>query len=148
MAQPAIYNSEKAEKFLKILSTTPRGLHNICKELKLGPVTIYDWIDADHDDFANKYARAREMQADLLADEIIGIADDGTNDTKIIYDRSGNQQEVENTEWTRRSQLRVDARKWVAAKLKPKRYGDKLDVESRVHIEQPLFPDEKNNSDK
>ena len=40
--------------------------------------------------------------------------------------------EVENKEWTNRSKLRVDARKWVASKLKPKKYGDKLDVDANV----------------
>jgi hypothetical protein len=37
---------------------------------------------------------------------------------------------VENKEWTNRSRLRIDARKWVASKLKPKVYGDKTDITS------------------
>jgi len=39
---------------------------------------------------------------------------------------------VENTEWTNRSKLRVEARKWVAAKLKPKKYGDKVETETKI----------------
>ena len=72
------------------------------------------------DGFCQRYARAREDQADYLADQILDIADDGGADliegtTKV------------NWENVQRSKLRVDARKWVAAKLKPKRYGDRVE---------------------
>ncbi len=70
------------------------------------------------------YVRAREDQADTLADEIVAIADDGSNDT---YEKDGVV--LTNQDVVARSRLRVDARKWVAAKLKPKKYGDKVDVE-------------------
>lgn len=88
--------------------------------------TVHKWVK-DIPEFANNYARAREDQADFLAEEILEIADDGNNDTKRI--KKGKEFiEVENTEWTNRSKLRVDARKWIASKLKPKKYGDKVDV--------------------
>lgn len=133
MAQPAKYNKEAAEKVLFYISTTSRGLLSICNELKISKSSVFDWIkEVDQtktDDFANRYARAREEQADLLADEIIAIADDGNKDTKIIIGKNGELIEVENTEWTKRSQLRIDARKWIASKLKPKKYGDKIQTE-------------------
>lgn len=87
--------------------------------------TIFKWL-AKNEDFAEQYARAREAQADTLADEIIDIADDTTFDTHKGKDGD----EIPNTEWISRSKLRVDARKWVASKLKPKKYGDKLDLTS------------------
>ncbi len=75
-----------------------------------GATTIYDWIDADETGLsAERYARARERQADFGADEIREIADDQSLDPN-----------------SRR--IMVDARKWIAAKLKPRVYGDKLDV--------------------
>jgi hypothetical protein len=67
------------------------------------------------------------MQAELLTDETIDIADDTTGDTEIIF-KDGKQVKVENKEWVNRSRLRIDARKWLAAKLHPKKYGDKVDV--------------------
>lgn len=73
--------------------------------------TIFKWL-ASNEEFAEQYARAKEAQADAMADEIVDIAD-GDNGADPQRDR-----------------LRVDARKWVAAKLKPKKYGDKLDVTS------------------
>jgi hypothetical protein len=89
-----------------------------------GAVAVFDWI---HDDavFAKQYARARELQAELYADEIVAISDDGSNDTYI--DDEGKTHV--DTDVIARSKLRVDARKWVASKLLPKKYGDKAAVE-------------------
>jgi hypothetical protein len=73
--------------------------------------------------FLDHYARAREVQADSLADDIISIADDSQYDT-ITEDGKT----VTNIEHIQRDRLRVDARKWLAGKLRPKKYGDKLEV--------------------
>ena len=59
---------------------------------------------------------------------MLTIADHSDKDTVIIYDKQGNPVPVEDKEWTNRSRLRVDTRKWIASKLKPKKYGDKIDV--------------------
>ncbi len=81
------------------------------------------WLfDGEHEDFMDQYARAREAQAEVRADEIVDIADDESGD--FTTDEDGKR--VVNHEHIQRSRLRVDARKWVASKLLPKRYGDKL----------------------
>jgi len=67
--------------------------------------------------------RARERQADVLAGQILEISDDGTND--YVQTEDG---EVPNHEHIQRSRLRVDSRKWLASKLAPKKYGDKIDA--------------------
>lgn len=59
-----------------------------------------------------------------MADEIIDIADDGERD--YIKDAEGH--ETVNYDHISRARLRVDARKWIASKLKPKKYGDKQSV--------------------
>ncbi len=85
--------------------------------------TVMRWLfDGDHDDFWQQYARAREAQAEVWADEIVSIADEATGDTTT--DKDG--KETVNHEHIQRSRLRVDTRKWIAAKLLPKRYGDKM----------------------
>ena len=84
--------------------------------------TVFRWL-ADDEIWRDQYAHAREAQADTLADEILDIADDGSND--YLGD-----DEKYNGDAVQRSKLRVDARKWIAAKLKPKKYGDKIDVTS------------------
>lgn len=67
--------------------------------------------------------RAREAQADLLAEQILQIADDGTNDTQT--DDEGRVRVDQDV--IARSRLRVDARKWLASKMAPKKYGDKIE---------------------
>lgn len=91
--------------------------------------TVFLWLTQD-DAFAEQYARAREAQADALFDDILTIADDGRNDWMERKNADG--QDIgwqENGEALRRSQLRIDARKWMAGKLKPKKYGDRIQTE-------------------
>ena len=74
-------------------------------------LALLDWIQADPERAA-RYARAREERADILADEITEIADAPAETAVEVA----------------RSRLRVEARKWVAARLKPRAYGDRLAV--------------------
>lgn len=124
MARPSKYTPEIADKICEIISTSSKGLKAICKDLNVSAVTVYHWLK-NNDVFLNTYTRARESQADLLADEIIEIADDTSNDTTV----NENGKEIANSEWINRSRLRVEARKWIASKLKPKKYADKIDIE-------------------
>ncbi len=71
--------------------------------------TIRLWLESDDGELVAQYERAREEQADHYADEIIEIADN---------------QDIEPN--SRR--IMVDARKWIASRLKPKVYGDKLAI--------------------
>ena len=87
-------------------------------------VTVFKWLAQD-EDFAKRYAHAREMQADKMADDILAIADDGINDTYI--DEHGNKKTDQDV--IGRSRLRVDARKWLASKMAPKKYGDRQVVD-------------------
>lgn len=88
--------------------------------------TVFKWL-SQQKDFADQYARAREAQADFMADEILEIADDTQHDTTPKVDKDGNEYgEQPNSEWIARSRLRVDARKWLASKMAPKKYGDKF----------------------
>jgi hypothetical protein len=126
--RPTKYSQELADQICEKIATSNKGLRTICKELDITTMSVLRWLaDEDKKEFCVQYARAKEQQADFLAEEILEIADDSSNDTKIIT-RGRETIEVENTEWTSRSKLRVDARKWIASKLKPKKYGDKMDV--------------------
>lgn len=78
-------------------------------------------------DFREQYMRARETQADVLAEEIVEIADDGRNDWMEINDPDNPGYKF-NGEHSARSRLRVDARKWFASKVAPKKYGDKIEA--------------------
>jgi hypothetical protein len=100
--------------------------------------TIYEWL-LKKPDFADQYARAREEQADTLADEIIAIADEQPEVIEV-KDRDGNtiDHKLDNAflQWQKN---RIDARKWTAMKLKPKKYGERValagDADNPVKIE-------------
>jgi hypothetical protein len=77
---------------------------------------------ADAIDNRDRYARAREEQADKLFREIIEIADDASGD----YVTTSDGKRIVDHENIQRSRLRVDARKWAAARLAPKKYGDHI----------------------
>lgn len=94
----------------------------MCKDAHL-PVTatVYKWM-LDHPEFAAAYARAREDQADTFADEIVAISDDSRNDTQVDDDGVT----IVNHDVIARAKLRVDARKWAAARQRPNSWGDKV----------------------
>jgi hypothetical protein len=116
------YTQEIGELICEAISTSNRSLKKITESLGFGVRTVYKWLDSN-EEFRHQYARAKEAQADMLAEEMLEIADDSANDTI-----DGEYGPMENKEWVNRSKLRVDTRKWIASKLKPKKYGDKLDL--------------------
>jgi hypothetical protein len=95
---------------------------------------------ASHAEFRDQYASAREAQADYYAEEIIEISDDGTNDWMERQRTDGSTEEVENKEVLARSRLRVDTRKWLMARMAPKKYGDKITQEVTGADGAPLVP--------
>ena len=86
--------------------------------------TFFEWLK-DDDGKANQYARACEVRAEGIFEDILEIADNSSNDT--IYTDKG---EIPNSEWIARSRLKVDARKWMLGKMQPKKYGHKMDLTS------------------
>lgn len=133
--RPTEHDREKVMDYIcDELATSSRGLGNILKyaKEKLKTVPSYSqvmrWLD-DDEELRDRYARAKEAQADFMADEMLDIADDGRNDWMTKQNGSGEPYEVINTEVIQRSKLRIDARKWLASKLKPKKYSEKLQTE-------------------
>lgn len=81
-------------------------------------VTVYRWMVKD-EDFRQQYTRAREDQAETHADQMQEIADE-----MPPLDANGRT----DSGWVQWQRNRIDTRKWIAAKLKPKKYGDKVDL--------------------
>lgn len=112
------------------------SLRSICRDEDMpSAVTVFKWLDANPD-FAKRYARAREVQADALVEEAIEIVDDGTNDWMEKQDKDGNNIGWQlNGEAVARSRLRAEQRRWWAGKLNGTRYGDKQLVEHSGSID-------------
>jgi hypothetical protein len=122
---PTLYNNDLANEICDAIADTFKSIKTLCKENPKWPKprTIRTWI-RENKEFQHMYALAKDDQADLFVEEMLEIADDTSNDTLIKYSKDGEPYEVCNSEWINRSRLRVDTRKWVASKYKPKKYGD------------------------
>lgn len=100
------------------------SLRSICADDRMpDKSTVFRWLDK-HEAFRDQYARARRFQAETYADETIDIADDAGNDWMERNDPDNPGWQF-NGEAVARARLRVDARKWAAGKLDPKKYSDK-----------------------
>jgi len=116
------------------------SLREICRDESMpDKSTVMRWLAA-HAEFRDQYAGAREAQADYYAEEIIEISDDGSNDWMERRRNDGSTEEVENHEVLARSRLRVDTRKWLMARMAPKKYGDKVTQEVTGADGAPLVP--------
>lgn len=128
--RPEAYTKEAADEICNRLAGG-ESLRQICADPKLpGISTVMRWLfDESKKEFWEHYARAREIQAERWADEILEIADDGTNDWVERELQNGSSVKVVDHEHVSRSKLRVDSRKWLMSKLLPKKYGDKVSQE-------------------
>ena len=116
--------------------STGQHLVGWCKARGFPYTTARVWIDSDRDRSA-LYARAREDRADVLADEIVEIADE--REMQEVKGPDGETVELRmDATAVQRNRLRVDARKWSAAKLKPRVYADKIQAEVSGPEGKPL----------
>lgn len=124
MGRPSMYTEELAKEICEQIAMTSVGLNELCKKNSHWPdfATLSRW--RDRDDFCQMYQKAKMKQADFLIEEIVTIADDATND----YYTDDDGKERYNSEHVQRSKLRIDTRKWLACKVLPKVYGDKIHV--------------------
>lgn len=107
-----------------------KSLRTICAQDQM-PVTstIFVWLNK-HEEFKELYARSKEEQTEAFVEEMMDIADDGTNDWMEVHDKDGACIGYKlNGEHVQRSRVRIDTRKWIASKLKPKKYGESKNVE-------------------
>ena len=137
--RPTDYTSELGDLICEgIARKTP--LARLCDETEELPTarTVYTWLRT-HDEFLQNYTRAKEDQADYLAEECIDIADNdamnpvmGTDGQPLLID--GKPVYNVDSASVGHAKLRVDTRKWVASKLKPKKYGDKIQTEHSGNV--------------
>lgn len=111
-------NRRELEERICEMLARGRSMAEICRRKDMpAESTVYKWL-AEGGAFSERYARAREEQADGFADEIIDIADSVAPETGEVA----------------KAKLQIDARKWLAARLAPKKYGDRVDVSAGVAV--------------
>jgi hypothetical protein len=105
--------------------TKGKSLNRICKsDLMPSISTAFKWLDK-HSEFRDNYTQARKEQAETIFEEMIDIADESTND--FMTDENGHKKVDQ--EAMARTRLRIETRKWVLGKMRPKKYSDKLQVD-------------------
>lgn len=142
MGRPTDYCDETVDAICERLANG-ESLRSICKSDDMPSLaTVFRWLRV-HPEFSDQYARAREEQAEALADEIVEIADEACTTVRADKhgtkpdDEEGNTEVVFDSAAVARNRLRVDARKWVASKLKPKKYGDKMELSGQLkHVHE------------
>ena len=127
MSRPSSFTQEKADGICALLSEG-LSLREVCaQEGRPDKSTVMRWLQ-QNSAFRDQYVRAKEIGVEALAEDILDIADDATNDWMERRDKDGENAGWQfNGEAARRSQIRIDARKWLLSKLAPKKYGDKVE---------------------
>lgn len=118
-----------------VFDAIARG-HSLTAALKeLSPSPSYSWAKKslrNNPDLQAAYEAAQQDRADALAEQIIELAD-----TPMPPELEG----ADKSAWVQQLRLRVDARKWTAAKLHSRRWGERVDVsvtETRISITAAL----------
>lgn len=129
IGRPSLWTQELADIICEKLSEGV-SLRTVCLDEDMPDArTVFRWLRTN-EQFCQQYARAKQESADAMAEDVLDIADDGSNDWMEKQVSKGVFIDVPNNEVLQRSKLRVDTRKWLMSKMKPKKYGEKMDVTS------------------
>ena len=137
LGRPSGYSQELADRICDELSDG-RSLRTVCLSEDLpDKATVFRWLREDKE-FRDQYTRAKEESADAMSEDVLDISDDGSNDW-MEKNFAGQKAWVTNGEALQRSRLRVDTRKWLMAKMKPKKYGDKIELDGKIEHVIPIL---------
>lgn len=110
MGRPTLYTLELGNEICARVIT--RSLHAVCKDDDLPrESTIYEWL-GKHKEFAENYARARQLRAYRRAEDVDKIMEDLRNH---VIDHN-------------QARIMLDAIKWQTGKENPKNFGDRLEL--------------------
>lgn len=110
VGRPSVFSQELIDKICELISNG-MSLRAVCSQEGMpSTATVCKWL-SENQEFSEQYARAREKQADYFVEEIIEIADSVEAESAAVS----------------KAKLQIDARKWAASKIAPKKYGDKVE---------------------
>ncbi len=108
---PKVKDEALANYIFEQMIDEAKSLRTICKEIGAKPSTISLWLRKD---FRDQYQDAQEERAERLADDFM----EETN-IKLTGERMDNA-------LVQKARLRVETAKWISSKLKPRKFGDRL----------------------
>lgn len=127
---PAAEWAPVIDEILSAIATTPKSLESICGDLESAPNarTFYKWMERD-EELGQRYARAKASQLQVLADQLVDLADKDRLCEKVTFDADGKIKERVILDQTDRTKIQIDTRKWLLSKLDPKKYGERVQNE-------------------
>lgn len=153
------YSEEKKEEvfsyIIEQIADKGRPIRSILQDENTpSTITFFKWLE-ESEDKAKQYARACEIRADVLFDEMLQIAFTPEEGETHKRTKKGSVSETEVTkgDMLGHRRLKVDTLKWAISKMAPKKYGDKVDVTTagdkinstpsvvRVEVVNPDFED-------
>ena len=113
IGRPTAYTPQLAEEICDAIACSSKGIKRLCREHENWPssFTLFKWL-RDNEEFSHQYARAKIAQITVIVDEMLDIAFEAKD--------------------VNRARLEIDTRKWLACKLMPKVYGNKVDAHVNV----------------
>lgn len=129
--RPSSYTQALADTICERLSQG-QSLRTICRDDDVPSIaTIFNWFRSQPG-FLEQYARAKEESADAMAEDILEIADNEVEQPLIVdglpLQVDGKLVMIKDNVSVNHARLRVDTRKWLMAKMKPKKYGERMEL--------------------
>ncbi|WP_330220979.1 terminase small subunit-like protein [Mycobacteroides abscessus] len=126
--RPSKYTEALAGKVCAQLAMG-KSLRTVCSSPTMpSVVTVFAWM-RKHPEFLKQYEQAKQESADAMADEILYIADtQQRGETRTV--KADGSVEVKEEDMLGHRKLQIESRKWLIAKMKPKKYGNQIDITS------------------
>lgn len=127
MRRPSRYSEKLACAIIERVASG-ESLKSVCADPRMPDKrTVLHWADKDVDGFRTRYALAMDFRAQGIFDDMLEIADSIEPGKRVKKNHKGT--EVTIGDMVERSKLRIDTRKWILARMSPKRYGEKITQE-------------------
>ena len=122
--RPTTYSKDRATEILDRISDG-ESLRSVCSSSQLPPhSTILNWVKDDVDGFSDRYARAREIQCDMMFDDLHELS------RKALTVAQGEPGTGEAGARVQAIRIEIDTLKWILAKRFPERWADRVKTEN------------------
>jgi hypothetical protein len=118
IGRPSSYTQEEGDRICEWIQSG-KSLNAYCKQHGRQAHTVYGWM-RESDLFRQNYSRAHEDRADTLVEDMLDIADDLANKSDMVAVMAG--------------KLRIETRKWIAERMRPTKYGAKIEVKQTGRV--------------
>ncbi len=120
--RPELYTKELGDTVCEAIANG-QSMRGVCREKGMPSLsTVFKWI-REIPEFTQQYARATEERTEAHAEDTLEISDNSVKLAQSVDPKAAGAV-------VQAARLQVDTRKWLMSKMKPKKYGDKLDVTS------------------